>query len=505
MKATKRILLTVLTALSHFAFADSAQLKMNGDLMIHPKQIASFFSLATKKIDASSAWDWPSLTFDKPYKTSWSAVQARGPFAVRFNTANLAKQEVGFELDWNDPAVYVGRFEIHDTLIRDVGGARLIIHLDGACNGMMIRVPTGAWKVRGSLKWGWTNQGLQVAWNDFQFVNNSGAATSVDLGQCDGPTGLNEALKDAIMQVSQDHAWMQDVLRDGVLNWIEGSLGDLQTELMKTREVQMRPGLMLTWVPSNMMDAGNGLMRIMGQMVVSKEAKVASSETLDRGFSESILNEVTESGFVLPRETLPKMMEFLQRHGELGYRASSNQIDSFKSLMGSRFLQFFVWPDLMKFAKTTEFYFDVSTEKAPVLTNGRSLASGVAYDVSAPLLVKQWAPTDKKYLPYVDFRAPMQGSLSAQIKGDELQVLLAPAKMNVTSAFRPEFQSFRSVTTRIANSMLGSKVQEYLNSKPLTLTVPAWKLGDGLALGMKDVKLYDQSFRIPLEFKPSAK
>ncbi len=501
MKTAKSLLIVLLASFASSAFAETSQLKISGDLMIHPKQIADFFALASKKIDASSAWDWQALTFDKPYKTSWGNVQARGPFQVRFATANLARQEVGFELDWNEPVVHVGRFEIHDTLVRDIGGARIIINLDGACNGMQMRIPSGQWKVRGTLKWGWSNAGVQVAWQDFQFINNPGAQASVELGQCEGPAALQQELKDAILKVSQDQSWTQDVMRDGILNWVEGSFNDLQVELLKTRDVPLRPGLTLSWQPQNMFDVGNGRMRIAGQVVLSKESKAAGVETLERSFSETLLADVTESGFVLPRDTVPKTIAFLQRHGELGYRANSNQVESFVGLMKSRFLQFFVWPDLMRFAKTTQFYFDVSSESAPVLSGGASTLDGIVYKVQAPLLVRQWAPTNKQYLPYVDFRTPMRGQVAVKVEEGELRVQLQTEKLNVKAAFRSEFKLFRAVQEYIATSLLGSRVADYLNTNPFSLTVPAWKLGEGLNLGMKDVKLQDQSLRIPLEIK----
>ena len=495
-----KIFATMVLAMSVNAHADSAQLKIDGDLMVHPKQVAGFFEIAAGKIGASPSWDWPSLNFTRPYRTSWSAVQARGPFNVRFSTANLDKQEVGFELDWNDPLVHVGHFEIHDTIVRDVGGARIIIVLDGTCSNMQVRIPNGQWKVRGTLKWNWTPSGLQVNWQDFAFAS-SGAPTAVDLGHCTGPAGLNEALRDAIHTASRDNAWMQDILRDGVLDWVEGSLGSLQQELMKTREVNLRPGLVLTWQPNDMGDSGNGLIRIGGQMILSKQNRPASEETLHRTYTAATLAGAQESGFVLPKDTLPKMIGFLQANGELGYRAESKEISAFQGLMKSRFLQFFVWPDLLKFAKTTQFYFDVSAEKVPSLTNGRAGTHGVVYDVQAPLLVKQWAPTATAYVPYVDFRSPMTGQMSAHLENGELKLQVYTNKLNVSSQFRTEFSKFRKVTTRISNSLLGSRVADYLNSKPLSLKVPDWTLGDGLSLGMKDLKLQSDSFVIPLEFK----
>lgn len=501
MNTTKKFIgaLLLTGGLSLPAFAQS-QLQVESDLMIHPSQIAGFFDIAADKIDRSAHWEWPALSFAKPYRTSWAGVQAKGPFKVRFTTANLARQEVGFELDWVDPLVEVGRFEIHDTIIRETGGVRLILHLDGACNGMQIRVPNGQWKVRGSLKWDWASTGLSVSWQDFQFAMNDGATANVDLGQCEGHQGIHEALREAIVSVSRDGEWMRDVLRDGVLDWVEGSLIDLQTELMKAREVELRPGLSLTWQPMNLVGSGEGLIRIGGELVFTKAGKATHIQRLARDYQ---LASVGESGFVLPKDTLARVVEFMQANGELGYRIQSNKIPAFQSLMQSRFLQFFVWPDLMKFAKNTLFYFDLQAERAPVLSNGRSTGYGVEYDVQAPLIVNQWAPAVTKYLPYVDFRSPMTGRLNARIDDGKLLLQLRPQRMSVTSGFRSEFAGFRRVTTRISNSLLGSRVADYLASESFDFVLPAWSIGEGVDLTMKSVKIEDGTLRIPLEFKNS--
>jgi len=481
-----------------------SELKIQGDLMIHPAQIAKFFEIATGHISSVSSWDWPQMSFVKPYRTAWTEVAAKGPFNVRFETADLQKQEVGFELDWIEPVVNVGRFEIHDTLSRQIGGANIIIHLDGACNNMVIRVPNGQWKVKGMLRWTWSNQGMIVSWKDFQFAMNDAAQATVDLGQCEGPQGIHQELRTAIETVSRDHAWMQDVLKEGVLEWVSGSMGKLQTELLKVRQVDVKPGLAMSWQPEELSDVGQGVIRVAGQILVVKDGVGEYTQTLERSYDLPSLGLVKESGFVLPKDTLQALVNFMHKNGELGYRANSKDIDSFKGLMSSRFMQFFVWPDLMSFSKSTQFYFDVSSEKAPVLSNGVMLKNGgIQYAVQAPLIVNQWAPTKDKYVPYVDFRSPLKGNLSAKINKGKFVLQLNPGQMNVTSGFRREFSLFRRVNTWIATSLLGSRVASYLQSKPFQFEVPEWEVGDGLELSMRDVQVWKQSFRIPLEFKKS--
>ena len=106
------IWLTTVTLLvfSQITFAADAQLRIDGDLMIHPDQMANFFEIGARKIHSSPTWDWPSLQFNKPYKTAWTNVKAKGPFKIQFDTTHLNAQEFSFELLWADPEVEVGTF-----------------------------------------------------------------------------------------------------------------------------------------------------------------------------------------------------------------------------------------------------------------------------------------------------------------------------------------------------------------------------------------------------------
>lgn len=496
--------LTFTISLAMFAFAARAQtstLRLEGDLLIHPDQIGDFFERAARKISSTTVWDWPELKFTKPYKTSWSNVQARGPFAISFATANLARQEIGFELSWSEPTVQVGRFEINDTITRKSGTNTVIVRLEGSCDGMSVRFPAGDWRVRGSLKWASGPQGLQVAWEDFQFSGGELSVATVDLGHCEGPHILGEALRDTIMKVGRDREWMEEVLRDGVLNWIEGTLGGLQDELLKPREVSVRAGLALAWNPLTVVDGGAGVIRVGGQVVVAHAASRDEETVVPRGYDPNALT-IRESGFVLPKSTLPEILKFLQRHGELGFRARSTDIPAFQSLMQSRLAQFFVWPDLMGFSKSTQFYFDVSSTAAPNLTGGYTVTGGVVYQAEAPLVVHQWAPSATAYVPYLDFNASLKGQLLTRVRQNKLVLEMRPEPLGLGATFRAEFQrQVRAVTSRISKSILSSRITEYLEGKTFEFDLPRWELSQGFSLGVKDLKLTEKTLRIPLELK----
>jgi hypothetical protein len=501
MKTTSALLLLISIFTSANVFAASKELHIQGDLMIHPNQISQFFTIATQQIGSSTSWSWPQLNFTKPYKTQWSQVAAQGPFAVTFQTSNLATQEVGFTLGWAEPVINVGRFEIHDTIQRRINGVDVVLNLDGACNNMVIRVPAANWKVAGTMKYIWTAQGMQTSWKDFQFTM-AGTGATVDIGQCEGPSALQPELREAILSLTSDQQAMSDIIRDGVLDWVQSSLGGLQTELMKPRAVTIRDGLTMTWQPAQIQQGDKGLMRVAGEMVFNKDGVAASKETVPRSYSESDLSSVKESGFLFPKDALVKIVAFIQSTGDLGYRLNSSTISSFQSLMQNSFLQFFIWPDLLSFNSDTQFYFDISTSKTPSMSNARMLdGGGISYDFESSLLVRQWAPAKGAYVPYMNFSSPLSGTLAAKVADGSLTLQMnANNNLWITNQAAPEYLKIRPVNEWIATSLLGSRIIEALQD-PFKLTLPDWQLGQGMSLGIRDVQTWRQSFRIPLEFK----
>ena len=500
----KIALCALLAAVGFFAqtsFAETSELKIPGDLVIHPSQLETFFSLSADKIRKQSYLNWNSLIFEKPYKTSWSQVRAQGPFALNFDTRRLAQQELSFEMTWNSPQIQVGRFEIHDSIVRDSGGARIIIRLDGACSNMSLKIPNAGWKTKGTLAWGWNGSKLELHWRDFQFSMTGESEAQVDLGQCEGPLGLQQLLRDALETFPKDQQWMQEAVKEGLLNYVSASLDGLQIELLKPRSTEVRRGLMLSWEPSVIGGLANGLIRISGSLFLRKQTALKVAEVLEESKAENQLDLTQESGFILPKATVPKIFDFLYRIGELRYRVTSDKIESFRDLMQNRFIQFFVWPDLMNFAAETQFYFDLNSEKAPSLSGGRMSYAGVAYNVSVPLVINQWAPTATRYVPYLDLKAPLTGVMTMSVSDDRLKLAIQPSSMDVSAGFRSEYTSVRSVNPWLATPLFGSALEDYLKNNSLSLSLPTWTVSGDLTMGVRDVQVWKQSFRIPIDFK----
>jgi hypothetical protein len=496
------VLLGACLSLSASAWAGDAALTLSGDLIIHPNQMSNFFAYAADEIRNSTAWDWPALTFTSPYKTAWTQIQAVGPFDIQFDSSGLASQQLSFTLNWAQPQLSVGNFEIHDTITRDVGGAQINVHLDGTCTNMILQIPGGQWQVQGTMLWDLNAQSFTISWVSFNLQMAKSVTPIVNLGKCAGEPALLQMLHDTILSMTEDQAWLQDVLQQGLANWLQGTLGNMQTELLTPRQIALKPALSLAWQPSGLERLPGGMLHVPGTMALTQAGSTVGANAVARNYDPSILQAATESGFVLPKDTLSAAVNYLFANGELVDRIDSTQVSAFESLMQSRFFQFFVWPDLLSFRESTKFYFDLTTQSAPQIGAGKMLVNGgSSFPYTAPMLAHQWAPANSAYLPYIDFTAPLSGLLTAKIQNGNLTLQMSQGgEMKLQSYFRPEFAATRSENTWLATSLIGSNVRSYLNSTPFSFALSSWSVGTGLALQMVDIQAQDQTFNIPINF-----
>ncbi len=499
------IFIVLLTVFFPMANAQVASMKINSDLVIHPSQVANVFMLTADKINKSATWDWPEMQFQKPYKTMWTQVQAKGPFSLNVHTEKLNSQELSFELYWSDPLVNVGQFIIHDTIVKNIGGVQIIINLDGSCAGMDWKAAGGLWKVRGKLTWGIVNQEIVVQWKEFEFTGSPTAPpATTNIGQCQGPPEIQQALKDNVKAVTGDQNAMQDLLRRGILAWMNTSLHGLKTELMKVRQNTLKPGLNMTWEPQFMITMPGGGIRIPGYLNLKRQGVSTMPSVVDRTLPEQDYATATESGFILPKNALENLAAFTYATGDLTRRMKSTEIKGFVDLMNNRTNQSIVWPDLQKFSTSTLFYFDISADSIPQLSNVRlgtaQNGGGIVYDAKSAVLINDLAPAKDQYLNYVDFRSTVSGLFRASVKSQQLVMNMSTSSVPLTAKFRSEYKSYRTVNENIDTSRLGTAGRDMINGKTFSVPLPEWNMTNMKAV-YGDLKLFKQSILLPITFQ----
>lgn len=383
---------------------------------------------------------------------------------------------------------------------------QVIINLDGHCRDLNWKVNQGLYKVRGRLAWGIVNQEIVVQWKDFEFVSNPEAGAAVtSLGECVGPQEIQAALRENIAAVTKERAIMEEMIRRGMLSWMNKALADLRVQLMQVRTDTMKEGLTVTWETSVIVTLPGGLMRVPGYVYFRKQGASQFPMVIDRSLHEADYQTVTQSGFIMPKTTFESLSAFLFTIGEMGKRYPSNEIKGFVDLMNNPTNQSYVWPDLQKFRSSTLFYFDLQATAAPALSgiaNGTAQnGGGVAFVAKVPLLINQLAPAGGQYLPYVDFTSTVDGIFRASVKSQQLVMQLQTAKVPLNAKFRPEYKSYRSVNEKIDTSRLGTAGKDFINGKTYNMDLPKWNLGPAMNMEYGDLRLFKESIILPLNIK----
>ena len=488
MKTIFFVLILIPTLGAHAADED-ALLRIESDLVLHPAQTGEILTEEVARVREAPSWKWGSLKFAKPYRTSWTGVEAFGPWDVRVDTS-LA-EEITLVLRWPNPILKAGHFEIHDSVSRSVGGVPINFNLEGSCTGVEIQMPGAEWQVTARLRW---DSQLTPHLSAFEMVGAPGIAPLVNLGECRGPSVIFETVRELVGRSAADRVWLENLVKGAVIELAKGAADDLRRKLLAREEFNLFDPLVGAWIPSAVTAVDGGSLRVAGEFVFSVPGSELGADLVERSFDPLSLSEVKESGFVLPRSAVERFLRFLHVNGLLQYRLSSADISAFQSLMWNRLMQFFVWPDLMSFARDSRFYFYFRTDASPRLSDGVSLdGGGVAFGVSVPLTVQQWAPVSSVgYVPYLNFETNVEGSLFARVVNERLQMRLKPYGLNLSCRFAPEFMRYRGVNTRLSCGLIGNSARSHLSEKIFEFPLPA---------GVRDLQIWPDSLRLPLTLR----
>lgn len=480
--------------------SQASTLRLESDLVIHPEQIKKYFGLVGQKIRSRESVSWPEASFSKPYQMKLQDVRVMGPFDIHFETF---PQEIEFDLVWSNPKLSVGQFSVHDVVKKEVGGIPVRVHLDAECSGLSLNIVNGIYHAHGKAKWEYSGGRLNVKWQSFSLNIDQAGTFQLDLGQCQAPQGLSDKLQEVFLHSLRDRQWLESVLKDATAEELQDNLDDLQKELLSPRESGFFGSTALVWQPKEILDLGQGRLRIAGNLVVKTGANSNLAETVvPRGIdAETVMSKMTSSGLVLPRETLTAVMDHLYRNDEIKYRIDSSEVSQLNSFMKNRFLQFFIWPDLMSFHSTTKFYFDLGMSSAPIVGLGQRVqGGGSVFDIQAPVRVNQWAPYKSNYVPYADLNSNVSGKVYVSVKKGKLALVTRLSEPKLNLKFRPEFLKLRRINSWVATPVLSSELKRYLESKKLKFSVPKLSAGDGVDLVLQDVLATTQAVVLPFGF-----
>jgi hypothetical protein len=190
------------------------------------------------------------------------------------------------------------------------------------------------------------------------------------------------------------------------------------------------------------------------------------------GRKDFVLNQpvsMEQPSIVLPQAFFKKWLRAWISDQTGGFNWTSNDVPSFKSLMRSRFLQFFIWPELMRFPKSTVFRFRINKfEVSDIQTLNRNQISIKAY-IDGDIV-------PDGYGPYISVKWDLPLTVNLESQDNQLKIHLN----NVGSS--PEIRLAKGYNYKYSkgfpSSQIRKAIRQQLENKTWNFLLPQELLKD---------------------------
>lgn len=443
----------------------------------------SSFELAGAKIELSGAgahvaWELaaPVSLGERSWKVSTSRLGAAFTVAVlRVRTSELRERD-GVVID-------------HDSLVE--------------CRNVTLRLkPEAGARVEGDVTAELENGKLK-----FTLANYKGhwpaSAWAMETLDCPGVAGIGTVVAQRILSAMADvslvDSQVRPALEKALLAAGESASAGLLGELSFPSGID---GLTLTAEGGEVREIEGGF-EMRGKLKF-RFAKATNHTNVEARFETFPAGSVgANAQLVLPEAALNALLEAGFHSSLLKHDLQAKDLGGFEKLSGSRLRQFFAWPDLRRFPKNTNYLFRFAPVAAPALRNARSAGNALQGQLGFPLSIRMFAPIERRWFPYVEFRTRLDAGASFRLQGGALKVKLRAHEGGLTHAFSREYVDRFRPNTRISTRRLAPALFSALNENELTIRLPSLNVaGAKLTPAAWALERYGREKALRLEFQP---
>ncbi len=382
---------------------------------------------------------------------------------VKYNLNSIFFQDQNMPVSTRDLAIQIQipAIAIQKQVSVKNGGVEVIVNLSASCSPIQL-IQTRA-SIQALIQWRLQNQKINgiISNLNFQWPANSWMISQI---QCSGPVGFADLIQKDLATKLNDATAFKDEVQ-----------GLLQNALNEHLNLFLNSALaphFLALSNVNIEYQLNQVEKISGtgvdfQILVSDATADPKVQPID-DLKNTTLPELSADHISLAFG--PLGFQELIRTSLLGqkYQVALKSFSGFAQLMRSRFFQFFIWPDLMNFPKSSNF--TLHSQFLPTST----IALGANQQWNLNLDSSSWieAPREGNQWHYLDIQNRVKAKLSIAIASGVLT--LAP--------------TIKSVKSQISFG------QDYLDRFHPFTNLATWILDDAIK---QNLALQSQSFQIP--------
>ncbi len=374
--------------------------------------------------------------------------------------------------------VTVQKLSIDQIVLKTIGSATVKVHIQAVCNPIQL-VQTAA-QARALISYTFSETSLST---DVSQFNLAWPANSWKVGSivCQGPSGLDQELKNSLVQQLQTADAFKAYIQQKLSEKIQTEVDAVLTSLKSPTSIPLpKNPLPLRLNFSRFVASKSGLL-IFGRLDWSEDGNAVSIRSLN------LTDVPTElQGTAVPQLiTLNHSWEDILESELVAYNQDTafdlNSQPSFQELLESRVKQFFVWPDLHNYNGQSKFFFQLHT---PSVQNISWQGDGSA---QATVVTSGWIQSQRA-LPnhsggalqtwnYVLLNGTGQAKIQPAITHGLLTITAVASGTALKAKYGDEYVKTYSPNTYLAPKLLdtlkSALEKPYIQSVPL----PAFSMG----------------------------
>jgi hypothetical protein len=357
--------------------------------------------------------------------------------------------------------ILIGRFALDQIIYREFGGNKIGIRIKAQCEPFRIKIPAmsltvlAPFELQGDFALPKVSD-VNIAYGDKLFIEPV---------QCFGPLGFDDRITDLLRETLKDTQLLSQFIKDQLLQLNSEKVTDLFKKWLDTKGINAE--LLGTSKPLK-----DGLyIRLLSDLSThSTDEKM----DLDLNLLTIAPPRPEEIQTVLSKEQMNRLVEL-----EISNRQIKNynlqNIPSFASFMRNRFLQFFVWSDLLHYSRKAPFFLNALRIENVKLTEGSSgnwnLQMVAEGNIESERKGQKWN--------FINWSMGVSSQLTLEISSGQALVKTKNSLSNFNFSYGAEY-SERFSPGRPSQKILQKAVQSALESFNFNLQLPQVMVGSSV-------------------------
>lgn len=351
--------------------------------------------------------------------------------------------------------ISVQGLNIDQTILREINGHQIRVRVQAQCQAFQIQIHSFSVSAQASFHQQENSWAPRLSTLNLQIPTGSWAVSPIT---CQGPQGLDQTIGSVI----QDSLNSPEILQETLKSW-------LAPQIDRTWKTTWNSILSENWQSLKVTSMGEPLSTgffLKGQIEIQNGSAVLLPQDLVAPETSTIPQLVLSSeGFKALAEDNLKTFS-VQRY-------DLQQIPAFKKIMKNRFLQIFVWPDLLHFSRKTPFY--ISTRPETTQLGLHSRGSGLwNLTMQARGLIQvhrkgqEWT--------YIHWGIGMSAQLQTQVKNSRLHFKTTNSEANVNWNFDEDYVQAFNPSSRISSTVLKEAGKALFENRSIEKELPTLKM-----------------------------